>query len=68
MCKMSGRVGEGHEQERCSLEPTCEDYDNGCADAPDLFTEIFMLSPFSLWAPVEISSKEDPSLWISKET
>lgn len=49
------------------MELTCEDYDNGCAEAADLFTDISMLSLFSLWAPVEISSKEDPSLCISKE-
>lgn len=49
------------------MELTCEDYDNGCVEAADLFTDISMLSLFSLWAPVEISSKEDLSLCISKE-
>lgn len=48
MCKISGRVGEGHEQERYSWNLTCEDYDNGCVEADDLFTDISMLSLLEL--------------------
>ena len=29
------------------MELTCEDYDNGCAEAPDLFTDISMRNRYS---------------------